>query len=79
MGNAVNLTGSSIDNALYFVDKGYPLIAKTGPGIYQLVYGYSASNVSAVDFTTGTTQSYTKAEFDNMIGLYGSVLITAEF
>ncbi len=79
LGNAVNLTGSSIDNALYFVDKGYPLIAKTGPGIYQLVYGYSASNVSAVDFTTGTTQSYTKAEFDNMIGLYGSVLITAEF
>lgn len=79
LGSAINLTGSSIDDALFYVDKGLPLIAKTDAGIYQIVYGYSAANVTTIDFTTGTTNSYTKSEFDKMIGLYGSVLITAEF
>lgn len=74
----INLTGSGIEQALYFVDKGFPLIAKTDAHTYELVYGYSTGNVSTIDFTTATSKSYTKSEFDNIISLYGSVLITAK-
>ncbi|MCM1309096.1 MAG: hypothetical protein NC223_10900 [Butyrivibrio sp.] len=74
----INLTGGGIEEALYFVGKGLPVIAKTDAHKYELVYGYSGNNVSTVDFTSGTSKSYTKTEFDNIISVYGSVLITAE-
>lgn len=76
--SVINLTGSGIEEALFFVGKGLPLIAKTDAGKYELVYGYSGNNVSTIDFTSGTSKSYTKSEFDNIISVYGSVLITAE-
>lgn len=76
--SVINLTGSGIEEALFFVGKGLPLIAKTDAGKYELVYGYSGNNVSTVDFTSGTSKSYTKSEFDDIISVYGSVLITAE-
>lgn len=76
--DVINLTGGGIEEALYFVGKGLPLIAKTDAHKYELVYGYSTSNVSTIDFTTGTSKSYTKTEFNNVIAVYGSVLITAE-
>lgn len=76
--NVINLTGGGIEEALYFVGKGLPVIAKTDAHKYELVYGYSSSNVSTIDFSTGTSKSYTKTEFNNVISVYGSVLITAE-
>lgn len=76
--DVINLTGGSIEDALYFVGKGLPVIAKTDARRYELVYGYSGNNVSTVDFATGTSKSYTKTEFDSIISVYGSVLITAE-
>ncbi len=76
--NVINLTGGGIEEALYFVGKGLPIIAKTDAHKYELVYGYSSSNVSTIDFSTGTSKSYTKTEFNNVISVYGSVLITAE-
>lgn len=74
-----NLTGSRIELVEYFIDKGYPIIAKTGPNTYEVVYGYSASNVTTIDFTTGTTKSYTLNDFDNVISAYGNVMITAQY
>lgn len=71
-----NLTGAGIELAEYFINNKHPVIAKTGPETYEVVYGYSASNVSSVDFITGTVKSYTIKDFDGIISQYGSVLIT---
>lgn len=78
-GNVINLTGSEISNALYFVDKGYPLIARIGSDEYCIVYGYTSSSVKTLDMHTGESKSYSIKEFDGMLAPYGSVLITAAF
>ena len=79
VGEVYNLTGSTIDLAAYFIDQGYPIIAKTGANQYEIVYGYSASNVATIDFSAGTTKNYTISNFNSTIATYGSVLITAKF
>ena len=78
-GNVLDLRGSSIDTALYYVDKGYPLIAQTGVNEYQLVYGYTSDSVLTVDFTSGDVKTYSKSDFDGIIATYGSYIMTAEY
>lgn len=79
VGNVINLTGSNIENALYYVDKGYPLIARTGSDEYCIVYGYTASSVKIYNMRTGEQSAYSFKEFDALTVPYGSVLITAAF
>ena len=79
VGNVINLTGSNIENAIYYVDKGYPLIARTGSDEYCIVYGYTASSVKIYNMRTGEQSAYSFKEFDALTVPYGSVLITAAF
>lgn len=75
-GKSINLTGSPIDYALFFVGKGHPLIAKTGDNDYELVYAYDSYYVYTCDFINGRDKFYSKAIFDELITQYDSVLIT---
>lgn len=75
-GEALNLTGSPIDYALYFVGNGHPLIAKTGENQYEMVYAYDSYYVYTCDFVEGKEKFYRKSIFDEQIAQYGSVLIT---
>jgi hypothetical protein len=75
-GEALNLTGSPIDYALYFVGNGHPLIAKTGENQYEMVYAYDSYYVYTCDFVEGKEKFYSKSIFDEQIAQYGSVLIT---
>lgn len=45
----VRLTGISLDQALYYVSEGRPLIAMTGYNEAVLIYGYDAYNVYIMD------------------------------
>ena len=78
VGEVIDLRGSSIDPALYYIDKGHPIIAKTGPDEYQLVYGYDSSNVCAVDFTSGEIRAYSRNDYDSMIAANGKFLMAAQ-
>lgn len=75
-GAAVDLTGSEIDLALYFVGKGNPIIAKTGENKYELVFGYDTNNVYTCDFEEKAVKTYTKSEFNAVISQYDNILIT---
>lgn len=74
-GTDKDLSGNTIDAAVYYVAKGNPIIAKTGNGIYELVYRYDSKNIYTYDLTSHKENTYTKAKFDQLITGYGSVLI----
>ena len=74
-GTDKDLSGNTIDAAVYYVAKGNPIIAKTGNGVYELVYRYDSKNVYTYDLTSHKENIYTKTKFDQLIAGYGSVLI----
>lgn len=51
----VSLTGVSLDQALYYVSEGRPIIAMTGYNDAVLIYGYDAYNILVVDPKQGKT------------------------
>lgn len=51
----IRLTGISLDQVLYYVSKGRPIIAMTGHSDAVLIYGYDAYNIYMVDPKLGKT------------------------
>lgn len=51
----VNLTGVTLDQALYCVDRGYPVLAATASGEYVVLCGYNELNTIVMDPVKGTT------------------------
>ncbi len=45
----IRLTGITLDDALYFVSKGRPVLAMTGISDAVLIYGYDAFNIMIID------------------------------
>ena len=74
-GTDKDLSGNTIDAAMYYVAKGNPIIAKTGNGVYELVYRYDSKNVYTYELSSHKEKAYTKEKFDQLIAGYGSVLI----
>ena len=78
-GTDKDLSGNTIDAAMYYVAKGNPIIAKTGNGVYELVYRYDSKNVYTYELSSHQEKAYTKEKFDQLIAGYGSVLIIYQF
>lgn len=74
-GTDKDLSGNTIDASLYFVAKDSPILAKTGNAVYELVYRYDSKNVYTYDLATHAEKSYSKEKFDQIIKVYGSILI----
>lgn len=53
--NVVNLTGTSLDNALYSISKGYPVLAMTDSQNYVIIVGYNELNTIVMNPQTGKT------------------------
>ena len=51
----IRLTGATLDQALYHVSKGKPVIAMTGQSDAVLIYGYDAYNIFMIDPKQGKT------------------------
>lgn len=51
----IRLTGISLDQALYYVSKGRPVIAMTGYSEAVLIYGYDSLNIYVIDPKQGKT------------------------
>lgn len=75
-GHVYDLSGCSVDLALYYVGQGHPVIACTGDNNYELIYGYNSKSVQTYDFLEGIHKNYSKTEFDSVISVYGNILIT---
>lgn len=49
----IRLTGVTLEDALYYVSKGRPIIAMTNINTAVLIYGYDAFNIMIIDPTAG--------------------------
>jgi hypothetical protein len=49
----IRLTGITLDDALYYVSKGKPVLAMTGVNNAVVIYGYDAYNINVADPATG--------------------------
>lgn len=76
MGDVVDLSGSDIDMALYFVGEGRPIIAKTGNDKYELVYAYNTTGVYTCDFEENANKFYSKSDFNKLISQFDSIMIS---
>ena len=51
----IRLSGATLDQVLYYVSKGKPIIAMTGHSDAVLIYGYDTYNIFMVDPAKGKT------------------------
>lgn len=49
----LNLTGCSVDNILYYISKGSPILAKYNSKRYVLIMSYNSTNIRYLDPVTG--------------------------
>ena len=63
LGDRVKISGVSLDEALYYIDAGKVLMAKTGDG-YVVIYAYDKSNVSYMTESGSVMRTRTDLEAD---------------
>ena len=71
-----NLTGCTVDEALYYVSCGSPVFAMTGGSDAVLLTGYDSSNVILYDPALGASRRVLLDEADDMFADAGSIFIT---
>ena len=71
----VNLTGASLDEVLYYVSNGRPVIAMASSTKAVLITGYTGSTVTYIDLKNGTVKKKT-SEAKKMFSGVGNVFIS---
>ena len=61
----VNAFGMDLGSALYYLNKGYPLIAYLQNGCY-LIYSYDSFNIRLVDPESGTQNTMGRSDAETM-------------
>uniref|UniRef100_UPI004056CBF1 hypothetical protein n=1 Tax=Agathobacter sp. TaxID=2021311 RepID=UPI004056CBF1 len=69
------LSGSTAEELLYYIDRGTPVLALTGNNQAVLLTGYSSTRIFYYNPLTGSTQSASYAEADAMFAAAGSRFI----
>lgn len=72
----VNLTGTSLELALYFVSNNRPIIAKMNPNYYVLITGYSNSSVTIYDPVEDSQRNININQAKEEFEQYGNVYIS---
>lgn len=62
----LELHGCTIDELLYFIDQGTPVLAKTGSNKAILLVGYSANNIYYYEPNSGQTRSMGYSEIEQL-------------
>lgn len=73
----VNLTGASLDETLYYISKGNPVIAFTDESTAVLITGYGPGGVTLMDAVTGKTRSISFDDADKTFSSAGNVFISS--
>lgn len=71
----VNLTGCTLDQVLYVINKGIPVIAMTGPDHAVLLTGYSTTDVTYIDPDSGEENTVSVNDMEDMAGRSGNTFI----
>ncbi len=72
----IRLTGITLDDALYYVSKGRPVIAMTDVTNAIIIYGYDAFNIMVIDPHTSTTKKIGIGDSANMFADAGNVFLS---
>ena len=68
-----DLSGCTVDEVLYYVNKGTPVFAMTGSNTAVLIVGYDASNVYVYAPDTGVTTKIGQNDANEMFTNAGNV------
>ena len=71
----VDLTGCTLDQVLYVVNRGCPLIALTSADHAVLITGYSTTDITYIDPDSGTVNTVGINEMETMVQSGGNVFI----
>lgn len=71
----VNLTGCTLDEVLYVINKGMPVIAMTDPGHAILLTGYTTTDVTYIDPDDGTEHTVGINDMESMVNGSGNTFI----
>lgn len=73
--SVINLNGQSLDNVLYMVSSGYPVLVKTDKDNYGVIVGYNNLNTILMNPLQGKTGYVGIEDSRNMYGQAGNVFI----
>lgn len=71
-----SLTGTTLDEALYFVFRGAPVFAMKGLDEAVLITGYSASNITVYEPSTGKYKNYSLRDAEKMFEDAGNIFLS---
>jgi uncharacterized protein YvpB len=75
-GEAIRLTGASLEQVLYHVSKGRPVIAMTSSTDAVLIYGYDAYNIYMIDPKQGKAVKKGIQDSTNLFENAGNIYIS---
>lgn len=75
-GVGINLSGVSLDIALYFLDRDVPFAAQIDDGRYVLVISYNSTHIRYYDPVVGEEVKVTREAFNNSLSLKGNTIYT---
>ena len=73
---AYNITGCSLDEVLYYISKGYPILSKINSKRYVIIMSYNSSKIRYLDPVTGESTAVDRVSFTNTINKAGNVFYT---
>ncbi len=75
-GVGINISGISLDTALYFLDRDIPFAACIDDGRYVLVISYNSSHIRYYDPIAAEEVKVTRTEFANLLSMQGNTMYT---
>ena len=71
----VDLTGCTLEQVLYVINKGCPVIALTSADHAILLTGYTRTDITYIDPDTGTKSTVSQSEMEGMVSGSGNTFI----
>ena len=75
-GVGINISGISLDTALYFLDRDVPFAACIDDGRYVLVISYNSSHIRYYDPFAAEEVKVTREEFENLLSMQSNTMYT---
>lgn len=75
-GSAINISGASLEDILYYLNQGCPVIALAEDGRAVLLTGYDSYNLSWIDPVQGKTIKKSRSEAEEIFAGAGRIFVT---
>lgn len=73
---AVNLSGATLDQVLYYVSNGSPVMAKRTDGSFLLITSYNSTLIRAIDPITGESSQMNRKEMEEEFKRAGNTFVS---